>query len=208
MWPVALLGLAAPNAGILQLETRRRCYRLVVDFPGLHLNEISRELGLTPNLASYHLRALERNGFVSTRRESGFVRYFPRRDGRFGREEVVDPRKKAQLALLRRPTPLRIAVALLNEQELSVAQLSRQTGLGPPTLAYHLERLEAAELVRSERDGRERRCRLRDPKNVEGLLLRYRPPDAIVEGFLQAWNALEAGLVRRRRGDKRGESIL
>jgi len=197
--------LAAARANdLLELETRRALWRRVADYPGLHVSEIARELAMPANLATYHLRVLERHGLVSSRREAGNVRYYPRTEGRLGLQEALQPREKTQLSLLRHPARLRLVLALLSEDELTVRQLGRRLDVRHATVVHHLARLEGASITRSERDGRERLCRLVAPEETLRLLLDHRPPDALVEGFLEAWEELEAGLER----EDGGESIL
>lgn len=142
------------------------------------------------NQVKYHVGRLERCGLVTSRREGGFLQHFPREEGSLGLREAVPAGEKAALALLRRPVPLHVTLLLLDRGEATHAELLPEVAVAHATLHYHLQRMEAAGLVESAKEGRERRYRLREPDRTEGLLLRYRPPDALVRGFLDAWEAV------------------
>lgn len=166
-------------------------YRCVEDYPGLHLSEVARQCGLEVNHAKYHVAYLERHGLVSSREEGGRQLVFPRKEGPLGPQEAVGADDKAVLALLRQPVPLHAVLVLLDRGECGHADLDAAIPVSRTTLHYHMAKLEKAGLVASWRAGKERRYRLADQDRVLGLLLRYRPPDSLVAGFLEAWEALE-----------------
>lgn len=177
---------------LLELEARRRVYRRVEEFPGLHLSEVARQCGLETNHAKYHLAYLERHGLVSSREEGSYQVFFPRREGPLGQQESVDAADKAVLALLRQPVPLHAVLVLLaRDGGCSHAELVAELPVGRSTVHYHLGKLERAGVVSSRRDGKERVYTLADGDRLLGLLVRYRPPDSLVAGFLEAWETLE-----------------
>jgi DNA-binding transcriptional ArsR family regulator len=145
---------------------------------------------MDPNHAKYHLAALERHGLASSREQGGYQVFFPKAEGPLGPAETVDRADKDALALLRQPVPLHAVLVLLEAESCSHADLEARLPVKRTTLHYHMGKLERAGLVESWRDGKERRYRLREPERVLGLLMRYRPPDRLVEGFLEAWEAL------------------
>lgn len=176
---------------LLQLDARRRIYQHVLKYPGLHLREIARNLGLDPNHAKYHLEYLEKHQLISTRREEGYVRHFPRVEGTLGPREVLNPDEKRVLALLRQPVPLHALLILLDRGALSHGELAALVGIAPSTLSYHVRKMETAGLVAAEYLGRERVLSVARPEELTSLLVRYRPPDELVRGFLEAWEQLE-----------------
>lgn len=183
--------LAGRRDELLRLDVRRRIYQWVHEYPGLHLREIARDLGLQPNHAKYHLLYLQRNGIVSSRREGGYLRFFALEGGPLGPRESVSPSDKAILAFLRRPVPLHIVLALLDAGPLGLSALASAVGVARPTLHYHLGMLQRAGVVEVRQRGRDRVCHLVGPESLVSQLVRYRPPDALVRGFLEAWEALE-----------------
>lgn len=181
----------AKRDDLLALDTRRRIYEVVQEYPGLHLRELARRVDMNPNHAKYHLQYLEKHGLISSRKEGGYWTFFPREEGSLGMREAVDARKKEVLAMLRRPVPLHVTLVLLDRDEASLSELGQAVDASPSTLHYHMGKMEKAGLVESRRDGRERLFRLPDHDEVLGLLMQYRPPDELVQGFLDAWEQLE-----------------
>ena len=176
---------------ILQLGARRRLHEQVTTFPGLHLAELARGLDMDPNHAKYHLDRLERAGLVASRHERGFLLYFPKEETALGLRDAVAAQDKAVLAALRRPVPLHIALLLLERGRTTHAQLLEDVGVAHGTLHYHLKRMEDSGILASVKEGRERWYSLTDRDTVERLLTKYRPPNALVAGFLDAWEGLQ-----------------
>jgi predicted transcriptional regulator len=176
---------------LLALEARRRVYEYVQRFPGLHLREIARGAGMETNHAKYHLRYLEKHGLLSSRREEGYWRFFAKEEGSVGLRESLAPQEKTVLALLRQPVPLHAILLLLENETASAEELRAKVGVAHSTLLYHMEKLERAGVVASDPAGRERRFRHGDPDGIPGQVTRFRPPDQLVRGFLEAWEQLE-----------------
>ena len=180
---------------ILGVEARRRVFRYVQDYPGMHLREVARAAGLDPNHAKYHLAYLERHGWVSSRREEGYWRFWPRTEGTLGWREQVPIEDKEPLCLLRRAAPLHAVLCLLERGSMAHADLQRAVGLASSTLHYHMRALAAHGLVESGRAGRARVYRLADPARMRALLERYRPPRPLMARCGEAWR--NAGLAAR-----------
>ncbi len=191
---------------LLELESRRRVFEYVQKFPGLHLREIARGTELHPNHVKYHLQYLQKHDLVSSRKEDGYWRFFPREEGSVGLRETVGADKKKILALLRQPVPLHTVLVLLERNQASQGELAQAVGVAQATLHYHLGKMEREALVMSWKDGRERYYRLADERVVAELLLRFRPPDALVQGFLDAWETLQIDLERREYPDQPSET--
>lgn len=176
---------------VLALGARRRLHTQVNTFPGLHLAELARGLEMDPNHAKYHLDRLERSGLVASRHEGGFLVYFPKEHSELGMRDVIGAQDKAVLAALRRPVPLHIALLLLERGRTTHAQLLAEVGVAHGTLHYHLKRMEDSGVLASLKEGRERWYTLAERDTVERLLTKYRPPNALVEGFLDAWEGMQ-----------------
>lgn len=181
----------ATRDDLLELDTRRRLFEVVQEYPGLHLRELARRVEMNPNHAKYHLQYLEKHGLISSKKQGGYWTFFPLEEGSLGLREQVDAREKHVLALLRRPIPLHVTIVLLDRDEASLSELGEAVDASPSTLHYHMGKMEKAGLVESRREGRERRFRLPDHDEVLALLMRFRPPDELVQGFLEAWEELE-----------------
>lgn len=183
--------LLARRRGTEESDTRRRVHEYVKTYPGLHLREIARGVGLDHNHVKYHLEFLERHGFVSGRKEGGFRRFFPKEPSRLGTRDAIDSQEKVLLGVLRRPVPLHVTLLLLERAAATLSDLETHVAVAHATLHYHLQRMEANGLLASRKEGRERVYELVEPDRVRALLLNHRPPDALVQGFLDAWEQLD-----------------
>lgn len=179
--------LMAGETDLPRQETRRAVYDHVRTYPGLHLSEIARQLGIPTNHAKYHLRRLEKDGLVSSLKEDGYWRFFPRADGSVGTRDLVDREEKRLLAMLRRPNPLHITLHLLSAGEATHGELTEALDVAGATAHYHLQRMEDAGMLERRPDGRRVYYALARPDEVARLLERYEPPDELVAGFLDAW---------------------
>lgn len=183
--------LARGGGDPLEHEERERIYEQVREYPGLHLSEIARSVDLGTNHAKYHLRVLEDHDMVSSHRENGYVRFYPREDSRLGRKEVLERDEKEWLSLLRREIPLQMTVILLDRGEATAGEIGEAIDVALSTVHYHATNMEEAGLVTSYKDGRSRVYELADPERVAKLLEAHEPPDALVQGFLGAWEELD-----------------
>ena len=195
--PSELGGLAAlymvyreRREDVLDLDTRRRLYENVETYPGLHLSELARACGIETNHAKYHLEYLESRGLVASQRDAGYTRWYPRMEGPQGLRDVVGAREKEILAMLRRPIPLHVTLLLLDREFATHVEMLPLVGVAHGTLHYHLKNMERIGLLESSKAGRERRYRLAQRDALFALLLRYKPPDRLVQGFLTAWDDL------------------
>lgn len=181
----------AKRDDLLELDARRRLFETVQNYPGLHLRELARRVEMNPNHAKYHLLYLEKHGVVSSRKQDGYWTFYPKEQGSVGMRDSIGTQDKQVLALLRRPVPLHVTVVLLDREEASLSELCEAVDSSPSTLHYHMGKMEKSGLVESRREGRERRFHLVDQERVLQLLMQYRPPDELVQGFLEAWEDLE-----------------
>jgi DNA-binding MarR family transcriptional regulator len=63
---------------ILDNFTRGRIYGYVEANPGEHFNAIKRALGLKNGSLAYHLRTLEKGGYIVSKRDRGYTRFYPK----------------------------------------------------------------------------------------------------------------------------------
>ncbi len=165
----------------LELEGRRRAHELITAYPGLHLREVARRLGVDVRTAEYHLRQLEKHGLAKGVDEGGFRRYFPRTAD--GRMELVDARDRTLLGVLRRPIPLFVSLVLLTRDEATYGELAKEAGVSPSTLSYHLGRMEQDGLIGK----RGEKYVLREPERVARLLYAHRPTEDLLDRFVDLW---------------------
>lgn len=157
-------------------DTRSRIRAIVVQFPGLHLREVARQLGISLALLQYHLPALLEKQQVQLINDEGTQRLFP--------PSMVGNRRG--LSALRDKHRLHIVLRLLENAPLRHAQLVEATSMGKSTLSFHLRRLEGAGLLINAEDG----YRLVDPEGTQQLLEKHRPTPDLVDRFAKVWGDL------------------
>jgi predicted transcriptional regulator len=171
------------EANVPSGEVRRRVYHAVMAYPGVHVRGVEQQLGISAALASYHLHALEKAGWLRSYEMEGYVRWFP---GPRSRATRLSLRERRILALLREQAALQATLVLLERGEATHGELVDALGLAKSTVSYHLEKMERAGLVRRRGDA----IALADPDLAEGLLLRFEPTPDLLARFRKLWEDL------------------
>lgn len=171
----------------IEVENRKKIYRLIERFPGLHMREIERRTDMSINLVRYHLNQLEKYRIVDEVEEDEYKRYYPREG-----DMKVDARDKKHLALLREKIPLYVVVFLLNQGEPSThGEIKKELDIAASTLSYHLNKMEEKDLI--EKKGR--KYWLTDPEQIANLLVKYEPPKDVIDEFIDLWESLSLGTI-------------
>ena len=182
---------------LLELETRRSIYTLVLNHPGLHLREIQRQLGMHVNLVEYHLHQLIASELVVSVEQGGYNRFFPAQAPGSGKQvDRLTSQDKRVLGMMRQPMPLRIMVYLLAAGQAQHKDVCQHLGCAPSTLTYHMKKLIKAQIVAQKTAGEGKGYQLTDRRSVARLLMLYRPaPFDQVDAFTELWLdlSMEAG---------------
>jgi predicted transcriptional regulator len=167
-------------------EVRDQVREHVRSNPGVHFNELKRELDIATGQAQYHLRRLGRAGTLVSDEIGGRTHYFE--DGAY------DAWERRALALCRRETVREIVFALLDDGHLSAETLASDLGIARSTVSWHVSTLEDAGLVEKDYGERGRvELTLARPEETEALLRDVSPslPDRLVDRFTKL---VDAGL--------------
>jgi predicted transcriptional regulator len=169
----------------LELDTRKRIYQYLQEFPGAHMREIGRELSIPMGTLEYHLHYLVKADLLTTRQDPRYTRYFA--TGGLSRQE------KDVLAVLRQKVPRQIAAHLLLDPGASHGQLLTKFSLSASTLSFHLKKLVKAGIVSQEKSGRENLYRVVEPELVAKVLIQHKESffDDVVDRFAGVWLSLE-----------------
>lgn len=125
-------------------DVRERIERRIHDDPGIHFNELVRELDLAAGQTQYHVRRLVDKGTVAGDDLFGQTHYYP---------SSYDEWERRALALLRRETSAEIVATLLDDGPSRPVDVADQIGVARSTLAWHTDRLVEAGLVEKRYDG-------------------------------------------------------
>lgn len=190
--PLLSLFLAIGDKTPMDADLRRRLFHTVLQYPGLHAAELARQAQVGEPTTRYHLHVMTKLGLAKEVEERGYLRYYPAKPSEEAQKMPLGRNEKAALAVLRRPVPLRIVLALLGEGEpCSMGWVAEQAGVSNGTATYHVKNLQKAEVVEVVRRHRERLATVRDPLWTTRLLRDYPPPRDVVEGFVELWDNLE-----------------
>jgi predicted transcriptional regulator len=168
---------------VLELETRRAVYNLILKNLGLHLREISRRLGMNTSLAEYHLRNLEKSELVIAIEEGGYKRYYVK-----GKTEI-SVKDKRILGLLNQKIPLKIVLFLLKNPNSKHNEIANELRILPSTLSPHLKKLTEKGILKSVKYGEKKGYAVINEEDITELPIRYKPgPKDLVDGFIEAWS--------------------
>jgi predicted transcriptional regulator len=166
---------------ILELETRRKIYELVLKNQGLHLSKIAEILKMNISLVEYHLLFLERNDMVYSDKEQSFTRYYTR--GGIGTSD------KKILSLLRQEVPLKIVLFLLKTNNSPHKEILKICNIAPSTLSYHLKKLERNGIISVTTFGDKRGYSIVNKGEIMRLLIQHKPYN-VFESFKDIWGDL------------------
>lgn len=143
----AALGAASPLVGLASAsdsDAPDAIMGYLTATPGAHFSKIRDDLQLGTGETQHHLRRLESEGTIESRKDGDYSRYFPA--GRFSEFEQV------ALGYLRRETPRGMLVALLQSPGIAAGDIASNLDVSRPTVSKHAAEMETAGLL-SREDG-------------------------------------------------------
>jgi DNA-binding transcriptional ArsR family regulator len=135
---------------LLDHPVREMIYEEVRRHTGIHYRQLLRTLGVSNGTLSFHLRHLERGGFVRSVRLRG-RKHFYATEREPGPEAYLVTDRQRQMLTLLRASP-----------GASQRDIARELGMSWSNVSYHVAALRSLGLVKTERDGKLSRCFLRD----------------------------------------------
>jgi predicted transcriptional regulator len=128
---------------VLDQYTRGRIQGFITANPGAHYSNIKAMLGLQNGTLAYHLRRLEREGFVFSRRDGIYKRFFPAH---------YDPNGSTFSTLQEKILEKVIESPGITKKELSAILDKR-----PQVLDYHLRWMIRNDIMEMRKDGKRNR---------------------------------------------------
>lgn len=128
-------------------ETRALIANEIEGTPGIHFNELVRELPVAPGQVQYHVRDLVDTGRVVREELFGRTHYYP---------PGYDAFDRAAVALIRRETTREVLVTLIEDGPLGPATVADEVGIARSTLEHHVDNLGEVGLVEKRRDAHNR----------------------------------------------------
>lgn len=166
---------------------RDRIRRYVADHPGIHFNQLSRELGLATGQLQYHLKKLRRADDVVSESLYGRTHYYT---------PGYDDWERGAVAVLRRETARDVLLYLIAEGPSAPGPVAADLDIARSTLEWHLDHLIEQTLVEKRRDDRGHvTLALARPDETADLLRLVEP--SIPERLVDRFTRLVDGLVAR-----------
>lgn len=128
-------------------DQRTRIAAYVDSHPGVHFNELRRELDLATGQAQYHLHRLLGDGTLRRANLYGRTHYYP---------PSCSPWERGTIALARRETARDVLVYLIEHGPSRPDDVAEGIDVARSTLEWHLAHLVEQDVVRKERDARNR----------------------------------------------------
>jgi predicted transcriptional regulator len=156
---------------------RERIQRHVAANPGVHFNELTRELDLATGQVQYHLKKLRRADDVVAEPLYGRTHYYTPEYGEW---------ERGAIAVLRRETARDVLVYLIDEGPSAPDRVAADLDVARSTLEWHLDHLTEQDLVEKRRDERNHvTLALARPGETAEMLRRVEPslPERLVDRF-------------------------
>ncbi len=132
---------------MLEHEVRRSIVRYVEAHPGVHYSALRRALALPNGTLSFHLRSLEKTGYLQSRRVGIRLHFFA-----YGHVPELSPED------LLLPPRSDLLTYLRGHPGANQREIGRDLNLLPSRVNYHIRALTSQSLVQVVRQGRTTRC--------------------------------------------------
>jgi predicted transcriptional regulator len=165
---------------------RDRIQRYVDAHPGVHFNELTRELDLATGQVQYHLKKLRRADDVVAEPLYGRTHYYTPEYGDW---------ERGAIAVLRRETARDVLLYLIDEGPSAPDRVASDLDVARSTLEWHLNHLTEQDLVEKRRDERNHvTLALARPEETARMLRAVEPslPERLVDRFSRLLDNLVA----------------
>jgi len=171
-------------------ENRLYIYKYIVNYPGVYLRKICRELRLAMGDTQYQLSILEKEGRIKYKRVGNHRHYYP--------PTIPNEQNELILAFLRQETIREILIYLMENPGSSQQALANFMNVSAPTIKWYMSRLIESEIVMTSKEGKIVRYFIKDPKSLVSSLKNYMPHlwNSLVNRFAEKF--VEISLVKAK----------
>jgi predicted transcriptional regulator len=132
---------------ILDNFTRGRIYGYVEANPGEHFNAIKRALGIKNGSLAYHLRTLEKGGYIVSKRDRGYTRFYPK--------SMKLPKKNVKELI---PIQRSIIEIIKSNPGISQRGIAEKMNISYQLVHYHIKVLQEANYLNLKKDRKQTYC--------------------------------------------------
>jgi predicted transcriptional regulator len=130
---------------VLDHYLRGKIHGYIIANPGEHYNAIKDQLDVTNGALSYHLRVLEREGYVRSRMDGIYKRFYP--------ADMKLPHTQHNISSFQEV----ILTIVKNNQGLSQKDIAKRIGASSQVINYHIKIMEEGNLIKVDRTRRKSR---------------------------------------------------
>jgi predicted transcriptional regulator len=170
----------------------KRVLRYVVEHPGCYLRQIHKALVVSMGTTQYHLRLLEKEGRIISRKRGFHRYYFP--------PGIFQENEKNLLEVLSNETAREVLILVIEARNPTQSQIADKIGMSAPSVSWQLHRLTESQVITEVREGKYKRYQLRgDPRALISLMKNYYPSlwdtwsDRLAEMFVSLSQGEEGG---------------
>jgi len=131
---------------VLENENRDFIIKLILEQPGIHFNELLRQVGLTAGNLAWHLDILETFKVIKKQRMGQYLLYYPYLE--------KNPISKLDPKLQKSKTTLEILQLIGDHPGIYQNQIAKRMDLDHKTVKYHLDKLLEVDIVETRKNGR------------------------------------------------------
>jgi DNA-binding MarR family transcriptional regulator len=138
---------------VLDNFTRGRIEGYIMANPGAHMNAIRDAFELSNGVVAYHLKVLEREGFVNSMNDGLKRRFYP--------GDKLEPKDhKQELSVTQN-----LLVSIMEKNPgVTQTELAKMAGTSPQVVNYHIRKLWRMDLITMDKDGRVVKCWVKKEK--------------------------------------------
>ena len=138
---------------VLDNENRNKIIDLILDNPGIHLNELLRKTRLSPGNLVWHLDILETYKIIKKKRFEHFLIYLP--------YYQKNPISNLDLKLQKSELTLKVLEMIEKEPGIWNNSITKKMKINRKTIQYHIKKLSDLGLIYSEKIGSKKKLYLK-----------------------------------------------
>jgi predicted transcriptional regulator len=131
---------------VLENENREKIINHILSDPGIHFNELERQVDISGGTLAWHLDILVTYKIIRKQRVGQYLVYYPYFD--------KNPISNLDLKLQKSKTTLEILQLINDNPGMYQNQIAKRMDLNHKTVKYHLDKLLEANIIKFEKKGR------------------------------------------------------
>ncbi|MEX2680190.1 MAG: winged helix-turn-helix transcriptional regulator [Candidatus Sigynarchaeota archaeon] len=152
---------------ILANPLRSQIVDYITKNPGCHVRDIRRAMNIDNAESAWHLKMLEKFGFLRSKRFGKFLAYYPANLAESAYDEI--------LCTIRQDTTYRILYDVFSTPNTSIAEISQRLAMNPSTVQYHIDKLLKLNIIYASSDPATNGSRFMVNSEVWGGILQIAP---------------------------------